>query len=343
MLLTYSGRPLDALAVLGHASRRRPGREPARCGRSPRCRRWSRPGGARPRSTAAGRAFAEHAELPDQIAIPGPGVHIITRIYALAECGRLAEAGRAGRGGVRRRRRPTRAARRAHVARAPAGPLRAARRAGSQTAGAGSAEALARCEEHDIVGPRRLVLSAARDRARLRSATPTAAAAAVRRARPASAASRSRRPSRSSAGRWALVVAGDLPGARQVLQAAAELAAAAGYRSRRGVAAPRRRPTRRPERRSPTGSRSWPRECEGDLVAAYADARRGRAAGRRRRAGRGGRSLRARSGALLLAAEAATEAAQAFQRAGDRRAAAALGRPGVDAGRRRAKGPGRPA
>ena len=50
-----------------------------------------------------------------------------------------------------------------------------------------------------------------------------------------------------------------------------------------------------------------------------------------------------RLGAMLLAAEAATEAAQAFQRAGDRRAVGGARAAGLDAGRARAKGPGRPA
>ena len=42
---------------------------------------------------------------------------------------------------------------------------------------------------------------------------------------------------------------------------------------------------------------------------------------------------------MLLAAEAATEAAQAFQRAGDRRGRGGLGAAGLDAGRRVRRGP----
>jgi hypothetical protein len=37
-------------------------------------------------------AFAEQLNLPDQVAIPGPGVHVIMQIYALAECGYLNDA-----------------------------------------------------------------------------------------------------------------------------------------------------------------------------------------------------------------------------------------------------------
>src|SRR4051794_17557027 len=37
-------------------------------------------------------AFAEHSKLADEVAIPGAGIHIINQLYALEECGRLAEA-----------------------------------------------------------------------------------------------------------------------------------------------------------------------------------------------------------------------------------------------------------
>ena len=107
----------------------------------------------------AGRAFAEHSALPEQIAIPGPGVHLVTQIYALTECGRLVEAEHAGDGGLR-----------GHAGQ------RAARRAasGSRSSSAGArslsghpvtarrwlGEALARCEAHEMVSAHRLVLSA---------------------------------------------------------------------------------------------------------------------------------------------------------------------------------------
>ena len=130
------------------------------------------------------RAFAEQMELPDQIAIPGPGVHIITQIYALTECGRLAEATALAA-----------AAYEATPATAPPDAFmwlahqlgRCALLSGRvETARRWLGEALARCEEHNIVGPRRLVLSAlATAHACLGDAD--AAAAARARARPAAA------------------------------------------------------------------------------------------------------------------------------------------------------------
>ena len=91
MLLTYSGRPLDILSVLESADPPRDARE-----------RSLRAHAELPALVAIGkcataaeealRAFAEQRDLPDQIAIPTPEVHLITRMYALAECGRLAEA-----------------------------------------------------------------------------------------------------------------------------------------------------------------------------------------------------------------------------------------------------------
>ena len=72
---------------------------------------------------------------------------------------------------------------------------------------------------------------------------------------------------------------------------------------------------------SPIVSASSRRECEGELVAAYASHAAAAAAGRRRRSSTSTDRFE-RLGARLLAAESATEAAQAFQRHGDRRAAA---------------------
>jgi DNA-binding CsgD family transcriptional regulator len=122
---------------------------------------------------------------------------------------------------------------------------------------------------------------------------------------------------------WTLAAAGDLPGARQVLHDAAELARRAGYLSteahllhdvvRLGAAASVA------DRLAALAT-----ECEGALVAAYAA--HGAASAR----GRPAALVDVvdqfeRMGAMLLASEAATEAAQALQDAGDRRASAAQG------------------
>ena len=158
MLLTYAGRPLDALAVLEPVP-------PTR--RAPRARALRAlaevpalvaTGRCATAAEAAGRAFAEQTELPDQIAIPGPGVHVLTRIYALAECGRLRGGRRAGHARPtrppRRRRRPTRSC---GSATSSAGAR--CSRSRSRRRGAGSGRRPARCEPNNIVGPRRLVLS----------------------------------------------------------------------------------------------------------------------------------------------------------------------------------------
>ena len=157
MLLSYSGRPLEALDALAPIS------EPS----SPRTKAL-RSISLEPALIVVGKcetavhhsmqAFAEQMQLPDQIAIPGPGVHIINQIWALAECGRLAEAGALAA-----------AAYEATPSSAPPVGLmwfahaqgRCALLAGRvETARLWLGEALARCEAIHVVGPSRLVLSA---------------------------------------------------------------------------------------------------------------------------------------------------------------------------------------
>jgi hypothetical protein len=90
-LLTYSGRPADALAAL------------APHGDLPTLRlRALRALAEVPAFIAVGKcetavfeaqhAFVEQIELPDPVALPGPGVHVIHQIYGLTECGRFQEA-----------------------------------------------------------------------------------------------------------------------------------------------------------------------------------------------------------------------------------------------------------
>ena len=156
MLLTYSGRPLDILSVLESADPPRDARE-----------RSLRALAELPALVAIGkcataaeealRAFAEQRDLPDQIAIPTPEVHLITRIYALAECGRLAEASALASG--------------AYEAMPPTAPPdafmwlaqqqgRCALLSGQvETACRWLGEAAARCLDGGLDGPRRLVLS----------------------------------------------------------------------------------------------------------------------------------------------------------------------------------------
>ncbi len=121
---------------------------------------------------------------------------------------------------------------------------------------------------------------------------------------------------------WALVAAGDLPGARQVLRDAAALAADRGYLiteawlrhdiARLGDAAGVA------ERLGALAAAS-----EGELIATYAAHAAAAAAGRPQPLVDVTDRFE-HLGAVLMAAEAATEAAQAFQRAGDRRGASTM-------------------
>jgi DNA-binding CsgD family transcriptional regulator len=131
------------------------------------------------------------------------------------------------------------------------------------------------------------------------------------------------RPEQELGRAWASAAAGDLPGARATLLAAAEMAASLGYHGteawllhdvvRLGD------PAAAAERLDELAMR-----CEGTLVAAYA------AHAAASLAGQGDALVEAadgfeRVGARLLAAEAVSEAAQAFRRHGDGRAAATAG------------------
>jgi DNA-binding CsgD family transcriptional regulator/chromosome segregation and condensation protein ScpB len=316
LLLTYSGRPLDALAVLA----------PVPETDSPRARAM-RALAELPALVATGRsatgadrldrAFVEQMAVPDQIAIPGPGNHLLIRAYALAECGQLAEA--------------TALATAAYEATPPTAPPdafmwlahqigRCALLAGQVvTAGRWLGEALARSEIHALSGPRRLVLSASATAAACRGDTEAAAAAArdLDRLPPFPFTA----PEQDLGKAWALVAGGDLPGARRTLREAAARARATGYRGCESWllhdVARLGEPATVADRLSELAG-----ECEGELVPAYAAHARVAAAG-----DPGGLVSAAERfedlGALLLAAEVATEAAQALQSAGDRRGAAA--------------------
>ena len=327
MVLTYAGRPLDALAVLAPL--------PAPTNRRARSLRAL---AEVPALVATGRcataveaaelAFAEQSELPDQIAIADPGTHILTQIYGLAECGRLDDAVALAT-----------AAYEAIPATAPPDGLMwlshqlgrcALLRGQVATAKRWLSEALARCDAHDIVGPSRLVLSllgtanaclgdtaAAADRGGGDGSAPgvpvRATGAGARPGLGAGGRGRPPRRPRRSADRGPARVDHRLP-------------------RHRGLAPPRRGAARRSgvgrrsSRRAGVGMRGRPRlglrrPCRG----------RASPAGRRLLVEASDRFERL--GARLLAAEAATEAAQAFQRHGDGRAAAAIGSAGGGAGR----------
>ena len=168
-------------------------------------------------------------------------------------------------------------------------------------------------------GPRRLVLSELAAAAACAGDAETAVASAREAARLAPFGFAL--PEQELGRGWARVAEGDLSGARAALREAAEIARAAGYRGSEAwllhdiarLGAPAEVVDRLDELAS---------LCEGALVPAYAMHANAAAAGRADALVDAADRFEA-IGALLLAAEAAAEAAQAFQRAGDRRASAA--------------------
>jgi DNA-binding CsgD family transcriptional regulator/tetratricopeptide (TPR) repeat protein len=316
MLLTYSGRPLEIVSLLESVP---PLVEPRA--------RAMRAHAELPALVAIGRsvtaaegalaAFAEQRQIPDEIALASPEVHMITRMYALAESGRLRDA--------------SELAANAYDATPPSAPPdafiwlsqqrgRCALLMGQvDTARRWLAEAAARSDAHALSGPRRLVLSELAVAAAWAGDTSAAVAAAADVARlPPFAFS----PSEQDLGpAWALAAQGDLPGARAALQAAADVARAAGYRGSEAWLlhdiARLGDPESVVDRLEELGEL-----CEGELVPAYAMHAAAAAAGR------GQTLLEAADvfeqlGAQLFAAEATAEAARAFRRQGDARAAAA--------------------
>jgi len=316
MLLTYSGRPVEALETLARIT------EPT-SQRTKALRSISEVPAliVTGRSETAVRhsieAFAEQMQLPDQIAIPGPGVHIINQIWALAECGRLDEATALAA-----------AAYDATPASAPPDGLmwlahsqgRCALLSGRiETARRWLGEALARCEAHEIVGPSRLVLSA------LAAAHATAGDAA---AAGAAVDELDRVPpfafvrAEQELGRgWALVAAGDLVGARQVWRDAADDARRTGHA---GTEAWLLHEIARVGEPSSVAARlsELTTICESNLINAYAAHAAAHAGGNSQQLLAAAEQFEA-MGASLLAAEAYSEAAQALQNEGERRASVA--------------------
>ena len=315
VLLNFSGRPRDALAKLdglGESDRPRArtlhavAEVPAlvSTGRSETAARLAR------------AAFAEHSQLPPQMAIAEPGLHVIYEIHADTESGALLEGHELAQ----------RVYEFMEATAPPAGGMwityllgRSALLMGKPaTARRWLGEAVARCEEFDYAGPRRLALSLLANAHALLGDAPAAAAAAadIDRAPPLAYSRAEQEFGRA----WALVVAGDVAGARGVLRAAADLAAAGGY----------------------LGTEAWTLhdlarlgdasgadrlaelavECEGPLVAAYAAHARA-CAGQRAEPFLAAADGFEAIGAALFAAEAANGAARAFQRQGDQRAASA--------------------
>jgi DNA-binding NarL/FixJ family response regulator len=270
--------------------------------------------------TAVEQARRDHAvagELEEQHTLPDPDVLVLHQIYGLAEAGQLAAAAEL--------------AQFAYDATPPSAPPdglmwmsfqlgRCALLTGRpQTARRWLGEALARCDDLDNVGPSRLVLSVLIIANALVGALDDAReAAALLAARPPF---RFTRPEQELGFAWLDVAEGDLSTARQRLLDTAELAAAAGYLSSEAWAlhdvARLGGASSVHERLTALAARA-----EGELVPAYAVHAAAAAAGDPQALVAASDRFE-RLGMALLAAEAANEAAQAFQRRGERRDATA--------------------
>lgn len=317
MLLTYGGRPREALAAL----------EPLGMPSTPRARALRAfaeltaliaVGRCEAAVEGAQRAYGEQIALPEQIAIPFPGIHIVTQIYGLAECGRLAEATALA----------TLAYEQTPASAPPDGLMwfafqlgRCALLAGQvETARRWLAEALARCEAHQIRGPSCLVLSLLATAHACAGDADSAAVAVAEldRLEPFAFV----RPEQDLGRAWALAAAGDLPRARLQLMTAVGLAADAGYVAseamllhdvvRLGGAASV------VHRLQELGL-----GCEGLWVPTFAAHAAAVVAGKSKWLVDVADQFES-FGAKLLAAEAANEAAQAYQDEGNGRAAAAM-------------------
>ncbi len=315
-LLSYSGRPRQALDLLDQIddvddpwarAQRAIAQLPAliATGRAETAAARARP------------AFSEHVELAEPMAIADASMHTIHEVYALAESGRLRDAMAVGEAAY-------------DAVPAAAGPDvamwlafqigRSALLMGRPaTARRWLSEAAARCDEHHFSGPRRLALSLlATAHAWLGDqAAATMAVAEI----DALAAMAFARPDQELGRAWTLVASGDGPGGRAVLQSGVEMAVAGENLAAEALLL--HDITRLGDAAACVARlEELADRCEGPLVAAYA---------LHAQAAVGGRPEALvevadrfdEMGAALVAAEASTEAALAWQRRGDQRAASA--------------------
>lgn len=316
-LLMFSGRPVEALAALEHLGTGADLR--TRVLRAiPEASALVATGRSETAVRVAERGFVEHLELGDQLAIAHPGTHLISKMYALQEAGRIVEATELGTTGYQLASRD----------RSPIGRIwfavnlgRCAMLAGRPRTGRRwLAEARALCREYGWHGPHRLALSAL--------AIVTAWSGDATGARAAVTEQDTLDPfghlhTEQDLGRaWAEAAEGNLPVAREVARAAAVRAREAGHLSSEALLL-----HDLARLGDPSGAREGlddlAARCEGELVSAYAEHVRHAVA--QDAAGLAAVAERfAAMGADLLAAETATEAAHAYQRNGDARPAAAL-------------------
>jgi DNA-binding CsgD family transcriptional regulator len=316
MLLTYSGRPRQALELLsGLAATDDPWERAVRAiAELPALIAIGRPETAVAR---ARQAYADRHDFNEPVAIADASIHTIHEIHALLDAGRVAEGAalaEANYDAVPATAAPDVAMWFAfHVGRAAVLAGRPA------TAVRWLRDALARSDAHHFTGPCRLILSyLAMAHAWLGDAVASTTAAAELEALPEMAFAR---PDQEFGPAWARVAAGDVPGGRELLRAAADLAAS---RDHFGVEAWLRHDVVRLGGAPTVVARleELAEDAEGLLVPVYARHARAVVSGRPD-------ALVAVAdefvgiGAGLLAAETLTEAAAGSQRQGDRRGASA--------------------
>ena len=313
-ILTFSGRPDLALAVLERIA-----------GGDLRTRVVRAIAGA-PALAATGRTaeafsvaeagYADHVALGAEMDIAHPAMHIVNQVFALTEAGRLAEAEQLARAGgeiVASNRVPIAqiffAANLGRVA-VLQGRLATARRYYAEAAGLAEATLFA--------GPRRLVLSGlALAHAMLGEADAAARALAERATAPAFGF---RGPEQQLADAWTAIASGRPAEAAQLFREAASLAASTGQRTNEAWVLHDLMRTSGED--TSARLRELASACDSPLVSArarHAVAVRDRDARELAGAADDFEAL----GAMLLAAEAASGAAEALSRAGDRRAAEA--------------------
>jgi len=265
---------------------------------------------------AAEAGFADHLALGEELAIAHPAMHLVNQVFALAEAGRLADAGQLARVGAE-----IVASQRVPIAQiffaASLGRV-ATLRGRLATARRYYAEAAGLAEANRFAGPRRLALSGlALAYAMLGEADAAARALAERDTGPAFGF---REPEQQLADAWtALAARRPVESAERFRDAAAQ-AASTGHRTAEAWLLHDLTRTSGEDTSARLAELSG--ECDSPLVSARArHAAAVRARNAKELAGAAG-DLEA-LGATLLAAEAASGAAEAFSRVGDRRAATA--------------------
>ena len=267
--------------------------------------------------------YADHAALGDELAIAHPAMHIVNQVFALTEAGRLAEAEQLARTGteiVASQRVPIAqiffAVNLGRVATLQ-GRVATARRYYAEAAGLAQAS--------HFTGPQRIALSGlALAQAMLGDAGAAAQALAERATGPAFGF---RGPEQQLADAWTATASQRPAEAAQRLRDAAAQAASTGHRTAESWLLHDLMRTSGQD--TSARLRDLADACDSPLVSARA--RHGAAArARDARELAGAADDFAALGAMLLAAEAAAGAAEAFNRAGDRRTATAALRRAIE-------------